>query len=123
MGALVRTSGVAQRSKTATDVCKSGTSGAGGTKFLLGGTQRTHEDFAGATYRGSADAYGVEGANYQNLSRPTWSAGATYWHNSKGRRDPQRTHMGPLVQPTRSSADLHENFVPSGAAAQFTVKS
>ena len=82
-GALVRPAGVAQRSKTAADVYKSGTSGAGGTKFSLGGTQRTHKDLL----------VQPTGDQQTHMGRRVQTTGTS--------ADPH----GPLVQPTGTIAE------------------
>jgi hypothetical protein len=113
---------------------QSGTSGAGGTKFSLGGTERTHKDLLvqptgdQRTHMGrrvqttgtSADPHGPLVQPTGTIAEAIWIRSGPIWVrwcNLPGPSGliwvrwcnllgPQRTHMGPLVQLTGTPADL-----------------
>ena len=122
MGALVRPSGSSQGSKPLQRYTNLAPPGRGGPNFH---------------WAGPSGPIRVRWCNLPGLSGPIWGG----WCKLLG---PQRTRMihwcnllgqyqtpygsaadpyGSAAQPTRAPADPHVSLVPSGAAAQFTVKS
>ena len=93
--------------QTAADVYQSGTSGAGGTTFSLGGTQRTHKDLlvqpTGAqrthmgrrvqTTRTSADPHGLLVQPTGTIAEAIWIRSGPIWVRWCNLRGRQQTHM------------------------------